>query len=288
MRIAGHILIAAALAAPCTAFAADEIQSADNSPAVVSTDGDAIFIKVKGDELPHPLLGANSIVKWCEKDGEGVRYASSNIDLKGYVKCGELQASKTCDAVGNRFFSPQSDKKSPHGYLDCNIGPRIQIERHIDLEKEVIEFQDFREGSDGTHIKNEVTEEQKREHGSPYAIFDQLLNGNRNVDLFNGQQRKIERKRSSRRRNKSSRNANPGYPMPVGIPGGGFVDQLGPLLQGFGIDPAVLNPPRNKQDMRRQEDAVRKLFKQLSPEEKQMLEQMLGTSDIDSLLKGRR
>ncbi len=272
--------------APCSALA--DVGSGSAAQTSGSAKSESVLIKVHGDDLPHPVLGANEIIKWCEEDGEGVRYASSNIALKGYKKCGEVQASKTCDAVGNRFFSPQPDKKSPHGYLDCSIGPRIEIERHIDLENEVIEFQDFREGGEGTHIKNEVTDKQRREHGSPYAIFDQLLNNNRNVDLFHGQQRKIKRKKSMRRRSRNKRRSDPGYPMPVGIPGGGFVDQLGPLLKGLGVDPAVLNPPRNKQDMRKQEEAVRKLFRQLSPEEKQLLEQLLGTSDIDSLLNGRR
>lgn len=231
------------------------------------------------------MLGANDIIKWCEDDGDGVRYASANIAIKGYSRCGGLKASKTCDATGNRFFSPGPSKDSPHGYLDCSIGPRIEIERHLDLEKEVIEFQDFRAGSDGLHIKNEIPPDKRRDINSPYAIFDQLLNNAKNAKSLSRSTSKKGRRRS---RTKRASDELQGFPIPIGIPGGAFGDQLAPLLDGLGIDPGILNPPRNKDDMRKQEQAVRKLFDQLSPEEKEILEQMLGTSDIDALMKYRR
>ena len=74
------------------------------------------------------IVGAeNQIVKWCREDGSpGVRYASANIDLSGYKRCGELEASLTCDATGRKFITKG---KTPHGYQNCDVGPRIYIER---------------------------------------------------------------------------------------------------------------------------------------------------------------
>ena len=80
----------------------------------------------QGRVLP-PTSAENRIVKWCEKDGDKVRYASANLEIKGFAPCGTVATAANCDATGNRYIGPATG--APHGYLDCNNGQRIYIER---------------------------------------------------------------------------------------------------------------------------------------------------------------
>ena len=78
--------------------------------------------------ITSPSLAEDNVSKWCKEDK--VRYSNSNLTSKGFTQCGEIAASKLCDASGNKFFG----KSSPHAvYKDCSIGPRIKIERHDPL-----------------------------------------------------------------------------------------------------------------------------------------------------------
>lgn len=63
-----------------------------------------------------------SVEKWCQIGGSKVRY--TNFPLPGYQPCGNLSIQKTCDATGQRFFGAGP---SPHSYLDCAKGRRLQI-----------------------------------------------------------------------------------------------------------------------------------------------------------------
>lgn len=221
----------------------------------------------------------NDIVKWCEEDGEGVRYASANIDLKGYDKCGELKAQKTCDASGQRFISPSST--APHGYLDCEIGPRIYVRRHLDLESDVLEFQDFREDGTGAHVKNTTPEMERK--ADPLADYmqslDSLLQSNFSPSSKN---EKTSKRRSSKRGKRHSRNNST---APLSVPGmGQYEKMLEPYLRQHGISPDVLKPPKTKQDVKRQEKAVKKLFDSLDPDSRRLVEQFLGGKDLDKML----
>ncbi len=81
-------------------------------------------------EKPHyaPTEASNRIIKWCEINGEKVRYSSANIALEGYEPCGQLAAQKSCDPIGKRYITKGGD--SPYSYRDCAVGPRIFIQRH--------------------------------------------------------------------------------------------------------------------------------------------------------------
>lgn len=78
-----------------------------------------------------PISQENRIIKWCAESGDGVRYASANIELKGYKPCGELKTAMQCDPAGARMINPAGD--FPSSYRDCSVGPRIKIERHDPL-----------------------------------------------------------------------------------------------------------------------------------------------------------
>ena len=73
----------------------------------------------------------SGIVKWCEKDGEGVRYTTENISAAGFERCGKLQTIAMCDAGGNKIYI-KPGTKLPEVYKPCDIGPRIQISRTIE------------------------------------------------------------------------------------------------------------------------------------------------------------
>lgn len=81
-----------------------------------------------GEGEHPPPAPENRIIKWCSEDGSHVRYASSNIEIKGYTPCGKVGATTTCDASGNRMIS--KDPNRPHDHLDCGVGPRIFIMNH--------------------------------------------------------------------------------------------------------------------------------------------------------------
>lgn len=76
-------------------------------------------------EFP-PTEQENRILKWCKVDSPSApaRYASANIELKGYAPCGELNSEVTCDAVGNRMLGKMT---RPYDHKSCSVGPRISI-----------------------------------------------------------------------------------------------------------------------------------------------------------------
>lgn len=102
-----------------------------------------------------PQSPENRIIKWCNEDDSHVRYASANLKIKGYVPCGKLSVSATCDATGNRMIS--KDNERPHGHLDCSVGPRIFIMRHS--EGDIIDTSAVPE--DGEEIKPLSYQEKK-------------------------------------------------------------------------------------------------------------------------------
>ena len=70
----------------------------------------------------------NRIIKWCSLDGTKSRWASANLEIKGYEPCGTLQAATTCDAGGNRMIGKTDER--PYTHRDCGVGERIVIIRH--------------------------------------------------------------------------------------------------------------------------------------------------------------
>ncbi len=82
----------------------------------------------------HPPVSAeNRIIRWCSEDGSKHRYASANIDLKGYKPCGQLSSVVSCDPSGARVFSSSSQPppgSRNYAHRDCSVGPRIKVVRH--------------------------------------------------------------------------------------------------------------------------------------------------------------
>ncbi len=74
-----------------------------------------------------PASSENRIIKWCRDDGKHERFASANLDIKGYKPCGELQVPVNCDPAGQRMISKTG--KPPEAYKDCGVGPRIVVKR---------------------------------------------------------------------------------------------------------------------------------------------------------------
>ena len=54
-----------------------------------------------------------------------MQYATWNVRPEGFAKCADQVAPAWCDPEGRKFYGPK--ELAPRGYLDCAIGPRIQI-----------------------------------------------------------------------------------------------------------------------------------------------------------------
>lgn len=67
-------------------------------------------------------LNSDTVERWCEINGQRIKF--TNFPVPGYRPCGTLSAQKTCDPTGKRFIGSSS---APYSYLDCSIGPRIQV-----------------------------------------------------------------------------------------------------------------------------------------------------------------
>ncbi len=77
----------------------------------------------------HPAASAeNRIIRWCNEAGTHERFASANIEIKGYHPCGELAMPVSCDPSGTRMIGKSGE--TPYAFKDCAVGPRIKIERH--------------------------------------------------------------------------------------------------------------------------------------------------------------
>ena len=76
-----------------------------------------------------PEKPQNRIIKWCSEDGSQERWASANIQPKGYIPCGKLSTVATCGASGKRMIGG-NDSERPRDHRDCGVGPRILIVNH--------------------------------------------------------------------------------------------------------------------------------------------------------------
>ena len=121
---------------------------------------------------------SDKIIKWCADEGTHVRYASANIQLKGYTPCGQLSASRRCDDNGRRFisaggitdYSEEEEAKceeirAQRSGLDSGMG-----------EGNLLEFQDFRT-EEGVHQKNELMEANSNKMDAYMKGLDGLLDG---------------------------------------------------------------------------------------------------------------
>ncbi len=116
----------------------------------------------------HPPLGQeNRIIKWCADDSDGVRYASANIELKGYHPCGELHTTMQCDPSGARMINPPGD--FPPAYRDCSIGPRIKVTRHDPLPEPADTNVDATELAQGAGLSADEQRRLKREFAAAQA-----------------------------------------------------------------------------------------------------------------------
>lgn len=85
--------------------------------------GDFAYTK---DELAQAAgvvaLSANHVARWCNNIDGSVIYG--NIANQGFHQCGMLQLPARCDASGQKYLGSGAP---PHGFLDCDLGPRIQV-----------------------------------------------------------------------------------------------------------------------------------------------------------------
>ena len=104
------------------------------SAAPASAEGEVWSLEASKE---HPGIDSeNRIIRWCSDDQTKSRYASANIQLKGYQPCGELNIPVNCDPSGQRLIS--KDANLPYAYKDCGVGPRIQMRRsaHEEIHSE--------------------------------------------------------------------------------------------------------------------------------------------------------
>ena len=66
------------------------------------------------------------IERWCKPGTSDVRFTSAGIQPDGYERCGAVEVSQYCDALGNKLYS--NDKSVPYDFKKCGE-PRIYMER---------------------------------------------------------------------------------------------------------------------------------------------------------------
>lgn len=144
---------------------------------------------IDGTQYP-PTPPENRIIRWCSADGTKERFASANIQLKGYEPCGQLRARATCDAAGTKLFS--NDPNVPYDHRDCAAGPRIMVISHnpppvepVGMNEPEIGNASFRKEFKQLQRKRE--EEEKREiQNFVDAIFSHLLGPDASFDRKRG------------------------------------------------------------------------------------------------------
>lgn len=83
---------------------------------------DFSYSKAEIEQLSyHDSNYSQNIMRLCDQNGAVV---FSNIALSNHQPCGDLETAVLCDASGQKYLSKQT---APHGYLDCDMGPRIQV-----------------------------------------------------------------------------------------------------------------------------------------------------------------
>jgi len=196
-------------------------------------------------QLP-PTAPENRIIKWCQLEGDGVRYASSNLNIPGYKPCGKLAVTMNCDSTGRRYIGEEIS--SGYTYRDCSVGPRITIERTDgeQIEAESFANDDVKPGDpdpmstdERTDMENDlakIEQQQQKQTQQELMMIQQLLFGG----MFNPN----PQKKSKRRKKRFS-----------------------------------------KSEMRKQKRELKKQLKSMDPATKKTLEAMLGVKKLEDIIK---
>ncbi|MCB0334381.1 MAG: hypothetical protein KDD55_12825 [Bdellovibrionales bacterium] len=80
-------------------------------------------------ETLHPVkLEKGELQKWCAPhDKTQVRFSNLMLEQEGYSRCGSVQTVALCGPLGEKYIGPATD--APPAYKDCQLGPRIYIEK---------------------------------------------------------------------------------------------------------------------------------------------------------------
>lgn len=248
-----------------------------------------------GQDLP-PVPEENRIIKWCKKDGAGVRYASANLEIPGYEPCGKLEVEMTCDAGGGRHIG--SAVAGQYGNRDCALGPRIFIERTDSAEPQDLNQPSDVEvsgeasgevgGKNTSQDENEIANDQEAvtpEQTAEDSFVDdpseaqesQLKESEKAPKKLTAQEkRNLEREVKELEKQQLSEEK--------------MIEQL--LISGI-LGTGMTPPPRsgkrsNAYQAKQQRKEMEKMLNGLDPESKKILEKMFGVKDIKDVLKPRR
>ena len=143
-----------------------------------------------------PSSAENRIIKWCAEKGTHTRYASANIQLKGYSPCGEVKTAMSCDAVGNRMISPTGTV--PYGHRDCSLGKRLVVIRHDETPQSPDDrgFSSAEQHAMNREFKQLQRDQEKRETKE----IEAALRGFTGI-FFNDKALRQQQRSSSRRKN---------------------------------------------------------------------------------------
>lgn len=111
--------------------------------------------------------------KYCSDDGARLIYSNVNTQRSGFHPCGKISFVSLCDAEGNKWVGPS--EHAPHGYLDCSIGPRIQITRHDPLP-------DFSDELPAIPKERKLSEPEGKRLLSDYKDYMKHLDGILDID----------------------------------------------------------------------------------------------------------
>ena len=181
----------------------------------------------------------NEIRKWC-KEGSAERYTSANLTVQGYQSCGTLSVSQSCDASGQRFISPSNSPAPHYSYKDCNLGPRIVLEKSSESnenqqEKDTLKEEPFLEND--SFARQKTKKKIEKTTSSEYlSSLDKLLSA---PQKFKSKPQQANNKKTQR---------------------------LNKILKTHKNNPQV--------------KTLQNLLKQVSPEQQQMIEQVIKNSPI--------
>lgn len=257
-----------------------------------------------GQDLP-PIPEENRIIKWCKKDGNGVRYASANLEIPGYEPCGKLEVEMTCDAGGGRHIG--SAVAGQYGNRDCALGPRIIIQRTDSIEPQ--ETNQTSEGEASREVagpEEDPTTENGAAENEIGDAQDETSPEQTDEDSFadgaseNQEPQHVESKKSEQPGKKLTAQERRNLEREVKelekqqLSEEKMIEQL--LISGMlGTPLTPTSPPTSRSGKRssanqakQQRKEMEKVLNSLDPESKKMLEKMFGVKDIKDVLKPRR
>lgn len=125
-----------------------------------------------------PEAAANRIIKWCADKGSKERFASSNLELKGYHPCGELKTEVACDPSGKRMIA-KNPADFPYAYKDCSSQPRIILKNYpekVEVGSMPTAEPEPMNASEQAELRSSLEELKHRQDGSPEVQLEQAMN----------------------------------------------------------------------------------------------------------------